>query len=53
MRANAPSTCSASLFVVKPEPAFLWLGPLFFLARGGWLAFGRFRRGEGDAEDAA
>lgn len=33
--------------------AFLWLGPLFFLALGGWLAFGRFRRGEGDAEDAA
>ena len=32
--------------------AFLWLGPLFFLALGGWLAFGRFRRGEGDAEDA-
>ena len=33
--------------------ALLWLGPLLFLAIGGWLAFGRFRRGADDAEDAA
>ena len=33
--------------------ALLWLGPLLFLAIGGWLAFGRFRRGEGDAENKA
>lgn len=33
--------------------ALLWLGPLLFLAIGGWLVFGRFRRGEGDAEDKA
>ena len=33
--------------------AFLWLGPLAFLLLGGWLAFGRFRRGAGDAEDGA
>ncbi|WP_428627587.1 cytochrome c-type biogenesis protein [Sphingopyxis sp.] len=32
--------------------AFLWLGPLLFLLLGGWLAFGRFRRGASDdAED--
>ena len=33
--------------------AFLWLGPLLFLLLGGWLAFGRFRRGDADAEDDA
>ncbi len=33
--------------------ALLWLGPLLFLGIGGWLAFGRFRRGDGDGEDAA
>lgn len=33
--------------------ALLWLGPLLFLAIGGWLAFGRFRRGDGDAEETA
>ncbi|SBV32200.1 Cytochrome c-type biogenesis protein CcmH [uncultured Sphingopyxis sp.] len=33
--------------------ALLWLGPLLFLAVGGWLAFGRFRRGRDDAEDGA
>lgn len=33
--------------------AFLWLGPLIFLLLGGWLAFGRFRRGAGDAEEDA
>lgn len=33
--------------------ALLWLGPLLFLAIGGWLAFGRFRRGRDDAEDGA
>ncbi len=31
--------------------AFLWLGPLLFLLLGGWLALGRFRRGESDAEE--
>lgn len=30
--------------------AFLWLGPLLFLLLGGWLAFGRFRRGESGEE---
>ncbi len=33
--------------------AFLWLGPLLFLALGGWLAFGRFRGNDSDGEDAA
>lgn len=33
--------------------ALLWLGPLLFLGIGGWLAFGRFRRGDGEGEDAA
>jgi cytochrome c-type biogenesis protein CcmH len=33
--------------------ALLWLGPLLFLAIGGWLAFGRFRSGDSDSEDAA
>lgn len=33
--------------------ALLWLGPLAFLVLGGFLAFGRFRRGEADGEDAA
>lgn len=33
--------------------ALLWFGPLLFLALGGWLAFGRFRRGGDDAEGEA
>lgn len=37
--------------------ALLWLGPLLFLTLGGWLAFGRFRRGpdgdEAGGEDGA
>jgi cytochrome c-type biogenesis protein CcmH len=33
--------------------ALLWLGPLLFLGIGGWLAFGRFRRGDGEGEDEA
>lgn len=33
--------------------AFLWTGPLLFLALGGWLAFGRFRRGADEAEGEA
>ncbi len=33
--------------------AFLWFGPLLFLALGGWLAFGRFRRGAGEGEGEA
>nr|WP_293700983.1 cytochrome c-type biogenesis protein [Sphingopyxis sp. UBA6734] len=32
--------------------AFLWLGPLLFLLLGGWLAFGRFRRGAADDAEA-
>lgn len=30
--------------------ALLWLGPLGFLLLGGWLAFGRFRRDDGNDE---
>lgn len=30
--------------------ALLWLGPLAFLLLGGWLAAGRFRRGDDDAQ---
>lgn len=30
--------------------ALLWLGPLLFLGVGGWLAFGRFRRGGAEEE---
>ena len=33
--------------------AFLWLGPLLFLAVGGWLAFGRFRRSDAELEGEA
>lgn len=33
--------------------AFLWIGPLLFLLLGGWLAFGRFRRGDDEAEGDA
>jgi cytochrome c-type biogenesis protein CcmH len=33
--------------------ALLWFGPLLFLALGGWLAFGRFRRGEADGDGEA
>lgn len=32
--------------------ALLWLGPFAFLLLGGWLAFGRFRRGA-DEDEAA
>lgn len=32
--------------------ALLWLGPLAFLLLGGWLAFGRFRRGAEEDEAA-
>ncbi|MDZ3831245.1 MAG: cytochrome c-type biogenesis protein [Sphingopyxis sp.] len=32
--------------------ALLWFGPLIFLAVGGWLAFGRFRREPDAANDA-
>lgn len=35
------------------ETALLWLGPLLFLLIGGWIAFGRFRRSDSDAEDDA
>lgn len=33
--------------------ALLWFGPLLFLALGGWLAFGRFRRDGSEEGDAA
>lgn len=33
--------------------ALLWFGPLLFLALGGWLAFGRFRRGASEGEGEA
>ena len=33
--------------------ALLWLGPMIFLALGGWLAFGRFRRGDSEGEGEA
>lgn len=33
--------------------AFLWFGPLLFFALGGWLAFGRFRRGASEGEGDA
>lgn len=33
--------------------ALLWLGPLIFLGLGGWLAFGRFRRGDSEGEGEA
>lgn len=35
------------------QTALLWLGPLLALLGGGWLAFGRFRRGDDDGADSS